>query len=660
MAGNIRFHNKFHAYTHYTDPVPGIPDSAMDPIASKDAPFLGNMFVAGCLSARGWLDEDGTCRKFLFEPEPIVCRPIVVCGDHMEGALHYSHTDYTVLSGFDPLRLDLDFKKHTFKTIHCDTNEYHIMPVSLSAGCVTSTRFVNPSANGHVDIAFHPDLRWLNPRPCILSAGESAILSMTCFSEMLSDVMCVWKEEEYVHEEPFLQYSPTIVLNNEYLYYKVDTCAPVVYKFVLDDIVDVARIDLNGHPILVCQDKGDLIWDDVSMLSLTSGPFSAQQIPDVFAMHNTFPTRAIGRNITDIAQVKELIDKTQRITFSNTISKDYNDCQYDITFTGYGSLLFNVAAAGATVVDKPKRDATALNKITVGQSKFITANGDYFHDFNYYDNGYVGDPGTKRTVLNDRIWTKLVRPHDPAYSPGVDRYYTIERHMEGVKAWWLMKDPFGDVLYRNYHSNYGNNQNYPLQNGWEPGNPKTMGTVPRLFIEGETAYTYDGLSYSRGSADYITDAYVPLKNSGDFYGLCFNGWSTYYVPSDNNISAYLADELSPSTGTSNFEPIYAFIIPGGQQVVDGPTLAIVSPTQSAVRPWDGKYNPGDPVRVFTLPGEEKLPDVYNNDVTDPNIQSTVRTDGYFANGGTYRIAKKRMATLQDNGQTVLTLRLSCF
>ena len=109
MAGNIRFHNKFHAYTHYTDPVPGLPGSAMDPIASKTAPFLGNMYVAGCLSARGWLDEDGVCRKFLFEAEPINCRPAQICGDHMEGALHYSHTTYSDLSTFDPLRLEIDF-----------------------------------------------------------------------------------------------------------------------------------------------------------------------------------------------------------------------------------------------------------------------------------------------------------------------------------------------------------------------------------------------------------------------------------------------------------------------------------------------------------------------------------------------------------------------
>lgn len=36
-----RFHNKIHSATHYTIPVSGIPDSATDPIASPEAPFIG-------------------------------------------------------------------------------------------------------------------------------------------------------------------------------------------------------------------------------------------------------------------------------------------------------------------------------------------------------------------------------------------------------------------------------------------------------------------------------------------------------------------------------------------------------------------------------------------------------------------------------------------
>lgn len=39
--GNDLYHNKWHAFNHYTVPLEGFPDSATDPIASKDTPFLG-------------------------------------------------------------------------------------------------------------------------------------------------------------------------------------------------------------------------------------------------------------------------------------------------------------------------------------------------------------------------------------------------------------------------------------------------------------------------------------------------------------------------------------------------------------------------------------------------------------------------------------------
>lgn len=40
--GNILYHNKWHRYNHHTVPVSGFPDSAIDPIASEEFPFIGN------------------------------------------------------------------------------------------------------------------------------------------------------------------------------------------------------------------------------------------------------------------------------------------------------------------------------------------------------------------------------------------------------------------------------------------------------------------------------------------------------------------------------------------------------------------------------------------------------------------------------------------
>jgi len=51
MAGNARFHNKFHRRGHHTDQSTGYPDSGTDPIASQAEPFLGDFYLAGSLSA---------------------------------------------------------------------------------------------------------------------------------------------------------------------------------------------------------------------------------------------------------------------------------------------------------------------------------------------------------------------------------------------------------------------------------------------------------------------------------------------------------------------------------------------------------------------------------------------------------------------------------
>jgi hypothetical protein len=53
MAGNNRFHNKFHRSEHHTNATPGIPSSATDPIASPTYPFQGDLHLVGSVSANG-------------------------------------------------------------------------------------------------------------------------------------------------------------------------------------------------------------------------------------------------------------------------------------------------------------------------------------------------------------------------------------------------------------------------------------------------------------------------------------------------------------------------------------------------------------------------------------------------------------------------------
>ena len=59
MAGNARFHNKFHRRNHHSIPSTGYPDSGTDPIASQDEPFLGDFYLGGSLSANGSAKIDG-------------------------------------------------------------------------------------------------------------------------------------------------------------------------------------------------------------------------------------------------------------------------------------------------------------------------------------------------------------------------------------------------------------------------------------------------------------------------------------------------------------------------------------------------------------------------------------------------------------------------
>lgn len=62
MAGNARFHNKWHRRNHHSSPSIGYPDSATDPIASHEEPFIGDFVLTGNLSARqnAYIDGNAT------------------------------------------------------------------------------------------------------------------------------------------------------------------------------------------------------------------------------------------------------------------------------------------------------------------------------------------------------------------------------------------------------------------------------------------------------------------------------------------------------------------------------------------------------------------------------------------------------------------------
>lgn len=651
MAGNVRFHNKFHAHTHYTDAISGIPDSATDPIASQEFPFLGNMYVAGCLSARGWLDEDGTCRKFLYDPEPMACRPVKICGDHMEGALHYSHTNYNNEVTYDPKRLEIDFKKDTFKTIICDANEYHIMPISLSAGCVTSTRFVNPSSNGGVDLAWHPHLQWLCPKPCYLSAGEEAIVSMTSFSNVLCSVVCIWKERETELADPYVVFSPTITFHPEYLQYNITTCEPIKYNFVLDSSADVARLDILGTSVLLYDDDGEFVWDDTSMVKLLSAYPDMEMLPTKYEMYTTFPARAGNTSIDDINSIGELLSRDKIVPFQVPIKYTYGNCEFQIEYTARGSIFFEIRVNGATGETQKPVDKNYLGKITVGETSIMGFNGVYTHDMEYYDN-YVGSDQLKSTVLDMSIFIKLVQPHDRYYEAGKTKYYTIEQHEQGPRKWWIMKAPDGRPVWQNSERNYSNERYYPPQNRWVELPPTGGNTPPELFSDTVRLQKMDGVVFVDGDEQYITDEYIDASMAGSSYGECFDGWDSLYTPPSNT---RLVPEDTSSSDDSEF--VIAIAIPGGPVVVDRPMLLLdpLQFTQNTNNP--NRYTPGQKIRLYIdndLAANDTIDTKYLNNITGVKSAS----DSKYTTGGTYIVANKQFVSI-PSGQTTIGVSLSC-
>ena len=55
MAGNSKFHNKFHSANHHTSASSYIKDSGLDPIASHQFPFMGDFVLTGLLSSNNTL-----------------------------------------------------------------------------------------------------------------------------------------------------------------------------------------------------------------------------------------------------------------------------------------------------------------------------------------------------------------------------------------------------------------------------------------------------------------------------------------------------------------------------------------------------------------------------------------------------------------------------
>ena len=234
----VKYHNYVHSPMHYTTSVDAIgtpllsayglsttakltafgdtkitelSGSATDYLASQESPFLGHMFIQGCVSASGWLSDDGTCVKLAKVQPPSGCnRGVDLCGDHMKGALHMSHLNLTTnpdLTGYDfrngEINLALD--KSTFKTVMIDfkrpfSSVLHIQPTNIKPGCVSTIRFVFPGTmpKGYCKLTFHPGMKWLTNRPTYVTKDFSGYISLESYGDTVDDVYCSFREECFI------------------------------------------------------------------------------------------------------------------------------------------------------------------------------------------------------------------------------------------------------------------------------------------------------------------------------------------------------------------------------------------------------------------------------------------------------------------------------
>lgn len=220
----VKYHNYVHGPVHYTTsvdaigtpelsayglrPIPGLSGTAEDRIASKEDPFLGHMFIQGCVSASGWLSDDGRCVKLAKVQPPSGCnRGVDLCGDHMKGALHMSHltlTDNPELTGYDFRNGEISFKldKSTFKTVFINydrpfSNVLHIQPTHIKPGCVSTIcfKFGATGPKGYCKLTFHPGMKWLTQRPTYVTKQFPGYLSLESYGDTVEDVYCSYREE---------------------------------------------------------------------------------------------------------------------------------------------------------------------------------------------------------------------------------------------------------------------------------------------------------------------------------------------------------------------------------------------------------------------------------------------------------------------------------
>ena len=137
-----RFHNKYHRHNHHSLPTAGEPDSAHDPIASKDSPFKGEFHVDGALSAVSASVKDLSVTnnltvsgKATFEGKVDIHIPPSMIYEHLLLFPKATTDDYY-------FKIDSSFNKFPLMEVYLNGNTAFMITTAMDVGIGTS----NPQA----------------------------------------------------------------------------------------------------------------------------------------------------------------------------------------------------------------------------------------------------------------------------------------------------------------------------------------------------------------------------------------------------------------------------------------------------------------------------------------------------------------------------------
>ena len=145
-----RFHNKYHRHNHHSLPTAGEPDSAHDPIATKDSPFKGEFHVDGQLSAvAGSVNNLTVSNNFVvsgksfFHGEVNIDAPTSFIFEHLTIVPKSTTQDYY-------FKIDSNFNSFPLMEVYLNSAPIFMITTAGDVGIGTTTPQAKLDVNGNI------------------------------------------------------------------------------------------------------------------------------------------------------------------------------------------------------------------------------------------------------------------------------------------------------------------------------------------------------------------------------------------------------------------------------------------------------------------------------------------------------------------------------